>query len=114
MKFFSQNRYVLDLLASVMFFTRIPVNWSYFSEKAPDLTRAAWAFPLIGYLVGVISGGLGDMLLLLGTIIFGIAKEAFFYIPGIDGSFYRVFLGAVLVAAALTNENIRKRIIGSI
>ena len=30
------------------------------------------------------------------------------------GSFYRVFLGAVLVAAALTNENIRKRIIGSI
>ena len=47
-------------------------------------------------------------------IIFGIAKEAFFYIPGIDGSFYRVFLGAVLVAAALTNENIRKRIIGSI
>ena len=44
----------------------------------------------------------------------GIAKEAFFYIPGIDGSFYRVFLGAVLVTAALTNENIRKRIIGSI
>ena len=28
--------------------------------------------------------------------------------------FYRVFLGAVLVSAALTNENIRKRIIGSI
>ena len=47
-------------------------------------------------------------------IIFGIAKEAFFYIPGIDGSFYRVFLGAVLVTAALTNENIRKRIMGNI
>ena len=52
--------------------------------------------------------------IILGTIIFGIAKEAFFYIPGIDGSFYRVFLGAVLVAAALTNENIRKRIMGNI
>ena len=52
--------------------------------------------------------------ILLGAIIFGIAKEAFFYIPGIDGSFYRVFSGAVLVTAALTNENIRKRIIGSI
>ena len=52
--------------------------------------------------------------IILGTIIFGIAKEAFFYIPGIDGSFYRVFLGAVLVTAALTNENIRKRIMGNI
>ncbi|MAA69142.1 MAG: ABC transporter permease [Deltaproteobacteria bacterium] len=62
----------------------------------------------------VLTGGFGTILgILLGTIIFGIAKEAFFYIPGIDGSFYRVFLGAVLVSAALTNENIRKRIIGS-
>jgi simple sugar transport system permease protein len=52
--------------------------------------------------------------IILGTIIFGIAKEAFFYIPGIDGSFYRVFLGAVLVTAAFTNENIRKRIMGNI
>ena len=63
----------------------------------------------------VLTGGFGTILgIILGTIIFGIAKEAFFYIPGIDGSFYRVFLGAVLVAAALTNENIRKRIIGSL
>jgi simple sugar transport system permease protein len=50
----------------------------------------------------------------VGAFIFGIAKEAFFYIPGIDGSFYRVFLGLVIIASALTNENIRKRIIGSI
>ena len=63
----------------------------------------------------VLTGGFGTILgIILGTIIFGIAKEAFFYIPGIDGSFYRVFLGAVLVTAALTNENIRKRIIGSL
>ena len=33
---------------------------------------------------------------------------AFFYIPYVDGSFYRIFLGAVLLIAALTNENIRK------
>ncbi len=52
--------------------------------------------------------------IMLGAVIFGIAKEAFFYIPGVDGSFYRVFLGAVLVTAALTNENIRRRIMGSI
>jgi simple sugar transport system permease protein len=63
----------------------------------------------------VLTGGFGTVLgIILGALIFGIAKEAFFYIPGIDGSFYRVFLGAVLVAAALTNENIRKRIIGSL
>jgi len=63
----------------------------------------------------VLTGGFGTILgILLGTVIFGIAKEAFFYIPGVDGSFYRVFLGAVLVIAALTNENIRKRIIGSV
>ena len=63
----------------------------------------------------VLTGGFGTVLgIILGAIIFGIAKEAFFYIPGIDGSFYRVFLGAVLVSAALTNENIRKRIMGSI
>ena len=53
-------------------------------------------------------------LVVMITVIFGIVKEAFFYIPGVDGSFYRVFLGAVLVSAALTNENIRKRIIGSV
>ena len=66
-----------------------------------------------GHLLGFIDK-LNASPIILGTIIFGIAKEAFFYIPGIDGSFYRVFLGAVLVIAALTNENIRKRIIGSI
>jgi len=87
-KFFSQNRYVLDLLASVMFFTRIPVNWSYFSEKAPDLTRAAWTFPLIGYLVGVISGGLGDMLLSLGSPIFVSAAIAIAFSVFITGAFH--------------------------
>ena len=63
----------------------------------------------------VLTGGFGTIMgIMLGAVIFGIAKEAFFYIPGVDGSFYRVFLGAVLVVAALTNENIRKRIMGSI
>ena len=63
----------------------------------------------------VLTGGFGTILgICVGAFIFGIAKEAFFYIPGIDGSFYRVFLGLVIIASALTNENIRKRIIGSI
>ena len=34
----------------------------------------------------VLTGGFGTIGgIILGTIIFGIAKEAFFYIPGIDG-----------------------------
>lgn len=63
----------------------------------------------------VMTGGFGTVLgIIIGAFIFGIAKEAFFYIPGIDGSFYRVFLGLVIVASALLNENIRKRIMGAI
>ena len=63
----------------------------------------------------VLTGGFGTILgIVVGAFIFGVAKEAFFYIPGIDGSFYRVFLGLVIIASALTNENIRKRIMGSI
>ena len=63
----------------------------------------------------VLTGGFGTVVgIIVGAAIFGIAKEAFFYIPGVDGSFYRVFLGIVLLASALTNENIRKRVIGSV
>jgi simple sugar transport system permease protein len=63
----------------------------------------------------VMTGGFGTVLgIIVGAFIFGLAKEAFFYIPGIDGSFYRVFLGLVIVASALLNENIRKRIMGAI
>ncbi len=63
----------------------------------------------------VMTGGFGTVVgIIVGAFIFGIAKEAFFYIPGIDGSFYRVFLGLVIIASALLNENIRKRIMGTL
>ena len=63
----------------------------------------------------VMTGGFGTVLgIITGAFIFGIAKEAFFYIPGIDGSFYRVFLGFVIIASAMLNENIRKRVMGNI
>jgi simple sugar transport system permease protein len=63
----------------------------------------------------VMTGGFGTVMgIIIGAFIFGIAKEAFFYIPGIDGSFYRVFLGLVIIASAMLNENIRKRIMGAI
>ena len=65
-----KNRYVLDFIATVMFFTRIPINWAYFSDKPPDLTRAAWAFPMIGYLIGLSCGVIGDLCLFLGLSTF--------------------------------------------
>ena len=70
MQFLIKNRYVIDFVTTVMFFTRIPVNWSYFSNKAPSLTRASWAFPLIGLLIGFFSGISGDFLILIGVSTF--------------------------------------------
>ena len=73
----------------------------------------AIAAAVIGGLV--MTGGFGTVMgIIVGAFIFGLAREAFFYIPGIDGSFYRVFLGLVIIASALLNENIRKRIMGNI
>ncbi len=65
-----KNKYVKDFFATVMFFTRIPINWSFFSDKAPDLTKAAWAFPLAGFLIGGLSGALGDFLIFFGLPTF--------------------------------------------
>ena len=65
-----KNKLVLDFLTTVMFFTRIHINWSYFSNTPPNLTGAAWSFPLIGLLIGVLSGITGDFLIYLGLPIF--------------------------------------------
>ncbi len=65
-----KNKYVIDFFATVMFFSRIPIKWSFFSDKAPDLTKAAWAFPLVGFFLGGLSGVLGDFLIFLGLPIF--------------------------------------------
>ncbi len=70
MRVIIKNKYVIDFFATVMFFTRIPIKWSFFSDKAPNLTKAAWAFPLVGLLIGVLSGVLGDFLIFLGLPIF--------------------------------------------
>ena len=70
MRILIKNKYVIDFSAAVMFFTRLPINWSFFSDKAPDLTKAAWAFPLVGFLIGVFSGIAGDCLIYLGVPIF--------------------------------------------
>lgn len=63
----------------------------------------------------VMTGGFGTVVgAIFGAVIFGLVQNSVFYIPWIDGSYYRVFLGAVLLIAAFANENIRKRITGGI
>jgi adenosylcobinamide-GDP ribazoletransferase len=65
-----KNRLVLDIMAGMMFFTRIPIKWPYFSDEPPDLTRAAWAFPLVGLIVGFLSGAIGDICIAIGLPLF--------------------------------------------
>jgi len=63
----------------------------------------------------ILTGGFGSVIgVVLGAIIFGLVQNSVFYISWIDGSYYRVFLGTVLLIAAFANENIRKRITGGL
>jgi simple sugar transport system permease protein len=63
----------------------------------------------------ILTGGFGSVVgVVFGAVIFGLVQNSVFYISWIDGSYYRVFLGAVLLIAAFANENIRKRITGGI
>jgi adenosylcobinamide-GDP ribazoletransferase len=66
MKRLYRQQHFVDFMAVLMQFTRIKVNWAYFSDEAPDLKRASWAFPLAGWLLGLISGALGQLLLFIG------------------------------------------------
>ena len=63
----------------------------------------------------ILSGGFGSIVgVVFGAVIFGLVQNSVFYISWIDGSYYRTFLGTVLLVAALSNETIRKRFTGGI
>ena len=85
MKRLYRQQHFVDFIAVLMQFTRIKINWAYFSDEAPDLKRASWAFPLAGWLLGLISGALGQFLLLIGVPILlscTIATAACIYLSG--------------------------------
>ena len=42
------------------------MTWSKLSDESPDLARASWAFTLVGFIVGLLSGLIGDIILILG------------------------------------------------
>lgn len=63
----------------------------------------------------VLTGGFGSIVgVIFGAVIFGLVQNSVFYISWIDGSYYRVFLGSVLLISAFSNETIRKRITGGL
>lgn len=63
----------------------------------------------------LMTGGFGSIIgVVFGAITFGLVANAVFFIPFIDGSYYRVFVGAVLLTAVFLNESVRKRITGGI
>lgn len=62
----------------------------------------------------LLTGGYGTVIgACLGALILGVVAQGFFY-TGIDADWYRVFLGAVLLAAVAFNTWIRKKVTGGI
>ncbi len=45
---------VEDIAAAMMLLTRIPVPWRKISNKPPNLSRSAWAYPLVGLIISFI------------------------------------------------------------
>ncbi len=63
----------------------------------------------------LMTGGFGSIIgVVFGAITVGLVSNAVFFIPAIDGAWFRVFLGTILLAAVFANERIRKRITGGI
>ena len=88
MRILLHNRYIVDLFAALMLFTRIPVKWSFFSTEPPDLARASWSFPLIGLLIGVLSGILGDLCIYMELPIFLSCVTAIIFSVLVTGAFH--------------------------
>ncbi len=63
----------------------------------------------------LMTGGFGSVIgVAFGAITFGLVANAVFFIPAIDGAYYRVFVGVVLLIAVFLNESVRKRITGGL
>ena len=85
------------------------------SDAAKGLFKEleAIAIAVVGGIL--MTGGFGTIVgVIFGAVTFGLVANAVFFIPWIDGAWFRVFVGTVLLAAVFANERIRKRITGGI
>ena len=45
-----------DILSALMVLSVIPIPWDKVSETPPEFERSFWAFPIVGFILGFISG----------------------------------------------------------
>lgn len=113
------NRVKIGLFMFSAFCATIFATCQVFDTNSSDAAKGlfkeleAIAIAVVGGIL--MTGGFGTIAgVIFGAITFGLVANAVFFIPWIDGSFFRVFVGTVLLAAVFANERIRKRITGGI
>jgi simple sugar transport system permease protein len=113
------NRVKIGLFMFSAFCATIFAGCQVFDTNSSDAAKGmfkeleAIAIAVVGGIL--MTGGFGSILgVVFGSVTFGLVANAVFFIPWIDGSWFRVFVGTVLLAAVFANERIRKRITGGI
>ena len=113
------NRVKIGLFMFSAFCATIFATCQVFDTNSSDAAKGmfkeleAIAIAVVGGIL--MTGGFGSILgVIFGSVTFGLVANAVFFIPWIDGSWFRVFVGTVLLAAVFANERIRKRITGGI
>ena len=113
------NRVKVGLFMFSAFCATIFATCQVFDTNSSDAAKGlfkeleAIAIAVVGGIL--MTGGYGTILgVIFGAVTFGLVANAVFFIPWIDGAWFRVFVGTVLLAAVFANERIRKRITGGI
>ena len=113
------NRVKIGLFMFSAFCATIFATCQVFDTNSSDAAKGmfkeleAIAIAVVGGIL--MTGGFGTIVgVVFGAITFGLVANAVFFIPWIDGAWFRVFVGTVLLAAVFANERIRKRITGGI
>ena len=113
------NRVKVGLFMFSAFCATIFAACQVFDTNSSDAAKGmfkeleAIAIAVVGGIL--MTGGFGSVVgEVFGAVTFGLVANAVFFIPWIDGAWFRVFVGTVLLAAVFANERIRKRITGGI
>jgi simple sugar transport system permease protein len=113
------NRVKVGLFMFSAFCATIFATCQVFDTNSSDAAKGmfkeleAIAIAVVGGIL--MTGGFGTIVgVVFGAVTFGLVANAVFFIPWIDGAWFRVFVGTVLLAAVFANERIRKRITGGI
>ncbi len=113
------NRVRISLFMTTAFCATLFAACQVFDTNTADAAKGnlkeleAIAIAVVGGTL--MTGGFGSIIgVIFGAVTFGLVANAVFFIPAIDGSYYRVFVGVVLLTAVFLNESVRKRITGGL